>query len=87
MFTVNPTTGALTQIATGFAGATDLAVTPGGAVYVTELFGGRVSMVSGGGPDPLVDIDQPVAIEYANGKLYVAAGVFGGPGKVVTITP
>jgi hypothetical protein len=68
-------------------GATDLAVTSQGDVFVTELFGGRVSKVSAGGPVELVaQLDQPVAIEYFRGTLYVARGVFG-PGQVVTLVP
>lgn len=87
VFTVNPNTGATNQIGDGFAGATDVAVTKSGDVYVTELFGGRVSMLSGGGPVPVADLSEPVAIEAHKGKLYVSAGVFAGPGQVVIITP
>ena len=86
VFTVNPFTGKVRQIADGFNGATDLAVTPRGEVFVTELFGGRVSKVVSGGPQPVAEMTEPVAIEYARGKLYVARGVFSGPGQVVTIT-
>jgi hypothetical protein len=86
VFTVDPATGDVTQVATGFYGATDLAVTPHGDVYVTELYVGRVSMVAGGGPAPVAEIPEAVAIEYARGILHVSAGAFG-PGQVVTITP
>ncbi len=86
VFTVNPSTGALAQIGDGFSGATDLAVDKKGHVYVTELFGNTVSMLSGGGPVPIATLDEPVAIESYKGKLYVSAGVFG-PGQVVMITP
>mgnify|MGYP000523655243 CR=1 FL=1 len=87
VFTVDPDTGATTQIGDGFAGATDLAVDKAGNVYVAELFGGQVSMLSGGAPVPVVALSEPVAIESHKGKLYVASGVFAGPGQVVTITP
>jgi hypothetical protein len=87
VFTVDPGTGATTQIGDGFAAATDLAVTKSGDVYVTELFGGQVSMLSGGGPVPVASLSEPVAIEAHKGTLYVSSGVFGGPGQVVTITP
>ena len=86
VFTVNPSTGALAQIGDGFYGATDLAVDKLGQVYVTELYSNTVSMLSGGGPVPIATLDQPVAIESYKGKLYVSAGVFGGPGQVVMIT-
>jgi hypothetical protein len=86
VFKVDASTGAATEVATGFAGATDLAVTQNGTIYVTELFGNQVSMVSGGGPVPVASMAEPVAIESAKGTLYVASGV-GGPGRVVTLTP
>jgi hypothetical protein len=86
VFVIDPSTGAVNEVATGFAGATDLAVTKAGEIYVTELFGNQVSMVSGGGPVPVASLSEPVAIEYARGHLYVASGVFG-PGRVVTLTP
>ena len=87
VFTVDPSTGATTQIGDGFAGATDLAVDKAGNVYVTELFGGQVSKLSDGGPVPVASLSEPVAIESHKGTLYVASGVFAGPGQVVTITP
>ena len=71
VFTVNPSTGALAQIGDGFSGATDLAVDKKGHVYVTELFGNTVSMLSGGGPVPIATLAEPVAIESYKGKLYV----------------
>src|SRR4051794_18800183 len=37
VYRVNPSTGALTRIATGFAGATNVAVAPNGTVFVAEL--------------------------------------------------
>lgn len=86
VFMVDPDDGALTEVATGFAGATDLAVTRHGDIYVTELFAGRVSMVVGGGPAPVASIPEAVAIEYSKGALYVGAGVEG-PGEVVMLSP
>lgn len=73
---VNPSTGAATQIGSGFAGATNLAVTPNGTIYVTELFAGQVSKLVNGAPQPVISLQDPVAIEWANGKLYVAYNAF-----------
>lgn len=86
VFMVHPSTGDVTEVATGFAGATDLAVTKHGTIYVTELFGNQVSMVSAGGPVPVASMSEPVAIEYSKGELYVASGV-DGPGSVDKLTP
>lgn len=62
---------------TGFLGATDLAVSPWGQVYVTELFGNRVSKLTAAGPVTVAEFDQPVAVEWQRGRLYVAHGAFG----------
>ena len=45
---INPTSGRATQIGFNLLGATDLAVAPSGAIYVTELFGGQVTKVGRG---------------------------------------
>jgi hypothetical protein len=76
---VNPNTGDIATVATGFTGATGLAVSPkSGTVYVAELFGGpdgtgQVSMVPAGAstPTPLIALSAPAAIELRHGKLYV----------------
>jgi hypothetical protein len=74
---VNAFTGHKSQLAGGIAGATNLAIGKGGTIYVTELFGNRVSKVSGGGVVPVLDLPSPAAVEYARGYLYVAYDVFG----------
>jgi hypothetical protein len=76
---VNPRNGDVRTVATGFVGATGLAVSSrSGTVYVAELFGGpngtgQVSMVRAGAntPTPLIALSQPAAIELRHGKLYV----------------
>ena len=94
VWTVDPGTGAATQIGSGLAGATDLAVSPSGTVYVTELFGGQVSMVGPACNTLVASLDAPVAIEWAKGRLYVATGDAAAfppdplaAGKIVTIRP
>ncbi|MFU8874437.1 ScyD/ScyE family protein [Micromonospora sp. SL4-19] len=86
VYSVNPTTGKVTRIASGFLGATNLAVAPDGTIYVAELFGNRISTVSRGGAKPFANVPFPAAVEWANGKLYATTDVFGN-GSVVTITP
>lgn len=85
VFKVNPRTGKVTLVATGFAGATDLAIGPGGTIYVTELFGNRISVVKNGGPRPFLDIPAPNAVEYKHGALYAAVGFGSGNASVVKI--
>ena len=77
MYRINLDTGHLRRIATGFLGATNLAISPSGTIYVSELFGDTVSRVSKGGPVPVASIVGPAALEWANGRLYVGADAFG----------
>jgi len=70
-------TGSTTPVVGGLAGATDLAVSPAGDLYVTELFAGKVTKVSKKGTTSTVaELPDPAAVEWANGKLYVAYDVF-----------
>jgi hypothetical protein len=94
VWTVDPRTGEATQIGAGLAGATDLAVSPSGTVYVTELFSGQVTRVGPAGNTTVAVLDAPVAIEWAKGRLYVAAGdAVASPfdplaaGQIITIRP
>lgn len=85
VFRVNPWTGATTLVATGFAGATNIAVSPNGTVYVAELFGGQVSSISRRGVvTPVVSLTQPAGLEWAGGRLYVSTNVFG-DGSIVSL--
>ena len=86
VYTVDPDTGDATLLGKGFAGATDLAVSPNGKVYVTELFGGRVSTIKDGVAQKAFAAEQPAAIEWYKGKLYVTGGLEG-PGYVRKVTP
>jgi hypothetical protein len=85
------TNGAATRIATGFAGATNLAVTPSGRIFVAELSSGFVAEVVNGRPRPVLFLPGVVGLEYANGGLYAstAPAVNGGssPGTIVKIAP
>jgi hypothetical protein len=85
VYRVNPWTGKTTRVATGFAGATNLALAPDGTIYVAELFANRISKVVGGAPAPVVDLTEPAAVEWSNGKLVATSDVFGS-GKVVVIS-
>lgn len=80
---LNPRTGQIKMLGSGFLGATALAVGRHG-IYVSEIFAGQVSKLGRHGPEPLVQLAPPAGLEYAHGKLYVAYDVFG-DGSVATI--
>jgi DNA-binding beta-propeller fold protein YncE len=86
VYTVDPSTGAMKQIGKGFAGATDLAVSPKGKVYVAELFGGQISTIKNGVAKRVIAVEEPAAVEWYKGKLFVAGGLQG-PGWIRKFTP
>jgi hypothetical protein len=61
-----------TMVATGFAGATNLAIAPDHTIYVAELFSGQIAVVSHGAPVPVASLPAVAAVEYANGHVYAA---------------
>lgn len=86
VYTVNPRSGAVKQIGKGFVSATDLAVSPKGKVYVTELFANQVSTIKDGVAKKVKAFKQPAAIEWYRGRLFVAGGLEG-PGYVDVFRP
>lgn len=76
---VNPNTGKVVTVATGFVGSTGLAVSlKTGAIFVTELFGGangtgQVSVVLpwGGKPVAAFPVAGPATIEIVGASIYV----------------
>lgn len=85
VFRVNPWNGRVKQIASGFAGAVDLAVDRHGDIYVAELFGNAISKVVQGHAERVLDLPAPGALEYSNGRLYATTG--DSTGKVVSFRP
>lgn len=72
VYKVNASTGAATRVAGGFLGATNLAVAPEGTVYVTELFGGKISKISrNGAVSTAATLERPLSVEVHGGYLYV----------------
>ncbi|MFC6451388.1 ScyD/ScyE family protein [Cellulomonas gelida] len=75
---IDPRTGRITTLATGFAGATGVALDPSGNAYVAELQGNEVSVVTRWGKVRVLGaFTQPAGVEWANGTLYVSTDVFG----------
>lgn len=91
VYRVNPWNGHATQLATGLAGATNLALGKHGAIYVAEFFAGRISRIGWGGTiKPVVDLPGAVSVESGPGhSLYAGTLVFSetGPpaGSIVRI--
>ena len=79
VFQINPNTGATKLYASGFQGATGLAVTGNGTIYVAELFGNRISRVVNGHPTPFLAVNQPGDVEWDQstkpGSLYATVNV------------
>jgi hypothetical protein len=73
----------------GVAGATNLAITPSGKIFVVGLFDGTISQVVGGSLEPVFSQPGVVAAEWANGHLYasIAPALVGGsdPGSIVKL--
>jgi hypothetical protein len=91
LYRVNPKTGAMTRIGTGFAGAVNVAVTSTGVVYVAESLRGTVSLVRSGKRTTLVSLPNVTGIEAFGASLYATQlapevnGIRSGPGRVVKI--
>jgi hypothetical protein len=76
-------------------GATGLAISGKGTIFVAELFGGQngagqVSVVKRGAKTgtPLIKLSQPAAIELLGTKLYVTTDVLSETGAgAITIVP
>lgn len=73
VYKVNPWTGTAHKVATGFLGATNLALGTHGEIYVAELFAGQVSVVRKGTARPYVSLPGVVAVESdRHGDLWAA---------------
>ena len=84
VYRVDPWHGRVRRVATGFLGATNLALGRHGEIFVSELFGDRISTAHRGGARKLLDVPAPAGLEYRDGRLYVGYDVFGS-GKVATV--
>jgi hypothetical protein len=85
VYKVNAATGSMSLVASNLLGATNVAVAPGGTLYVTELFAGVVTKFAKGQRAAAVHLDRPVSVEVHGGYLYVGQIMdfgSGAPGSV-----
>jgi hypothetical protein len=73
VYRVNPRNGHIKLVATGFAGATNLAIGKHGKIFVAELFGGQISVVKHGKAHKYLSLPGVVAVEIdRSGALWAA---------------
>jgi len=71
VYALSASTGASTQVATGFGGATNVAVAPDGTMYVSEFFGGGVTEVRPNGERRLAAaLMTPIGLDVQGAYLY-----------------
>lgn len=70
VYTVDIKTGASTFVAGGFVGATNLAVTPRGVIYVANLESGTISRIYGGKVTTVVALKFVLSLTFNKGVLY-----------------
>lgn len=92
VYTVNPHTGAVREIASGLDAATGVAVTGNGTVYVTELMGNRIDKIVNGHVVPVLSVKNPADIEWDRSttprSLYATVDVFNpNGGRLIRVTP
>jgi hypothetical protein len=77
------------RVATGFAGATNLAITSGGCIYVAQLGSGAIAQVQDGHGVTVAMLPGVAGLEWADGHLYASTApvVTGGtgPGTIVQL--
>ena len=73
VYRVNPHNGHVKLVATGFSGATNLALGKHGKIFVAELFGGLISVVKHGKAHKYLSLPGVVAVETdRSGALWAA---------------
>jgi hypothetical protein len=99
VYRVDPDTGDVELVVTGFGGAVNLALGDQGRIYVAELFSGQISVVSPGRRGakatvkPLVTLPNVAAVEFDGGALYASTlspdylkGELAGHGSIVRLS-
>lgn len=87
VYRVNLLNGNVKLLAKHFLGATGVAVSPAGKVYVAELFGNRISTISHGKRKTVLSTPAPAAVEYHNGRLFFTSNSTTPAGSILRWTP
>lgn len=79
VYRIDQHTGQATVLADGLSGATGLDRAPNGTIYVAEMFGGTVSVVTPGSSTArtLFSADSPADVEVSGRHVYATTGTFG----------
>jgi len=76
LWKVNPWTGKVKRVASGFLGATNLAVGKRGEIYVAEYFASMISVVTKGKKKDFLQLTNVVAVESGrNGSLWAGTTI------------
>ena len=70
VYKVSASTGRATRVATGFLGATNVALDGRGRIFVAELFAGQVSVIEHGRVRKYVDLPAALSLVWSRGTLY-----------------
>lgn len=84
VYRVDLRNGCVTVVARDLLGATNLAVAPDGTLYVTELFANRITQLRHGDRRTVLEVTEPLAVEWDSGRLYFSSGL-SGPGQVAVV--
>lgn len=78
VYRVNPWTHRVHQVGSGLAGATNIALRHG-RIYVAEFFGGRISVLKNGRPQPVVTLPHALSVESTRSGLLAGTSAPEGP--------
>ncbi len=80
VYKVNPKSGKVKLVASGFLGTVDLAVANNGDIYVAQLFAGQISKIKAGSDKakPFIQVALPGAVEWKKDALYATVNALSG---------
>ena len=87
LYRIDPKTGATTQLAGGLWAPVGLAVTKGGAAYVSSLFGNEIDKIPAGGgtATKVVTERMPAEVEIFGNRLYATIGAVAPKAKLISL--